>query len=172
MKFLISAAGTGGHVFPALEFGKECIKNNHEVIWIGTKTGIEKRVVPHNIKLLTIPMSGFRGKNLILKIISLIGLIASIFKSIFYLQKNKIDYVVCFGGYISLPVGLSAWICRKPLFLHEQNAIIGTSNNVLKKFSKIIFLGFSINEPFTKKMMLVGNPIRQSKDSVISHSTA
>ena len=165
MKFLISAAGTGGHVFPALEFGKECIKNNHEVIWIGTKTGIEKRVVPHNIKLLTIPMSGFRGKNLILKIFSLIGLIASIFKSIFYLQKNKIDYVVCFGGYISLPVGLSAWICRKPLFLHEQNAIIGTSNNALKKFSKIIFLGFSINEPFTKKMMLVGNPIRQSKDS-------
>ena len=164
MKFLISAAGTGGHVFPALEFGKECIKNNHEVIWIGTKTGIEKRVVPHNIKLLTIPMSGFRGKNLILKIISLIGLIASIFKSIFYLQKNKIDYVVCLGGYISLPVGLSAWICRKPLFLHEQNAIMGTSNNALTKFSKIIFLGFSINEPLTKKMMLVDNQIRQSKD--------
>ena len=68
MKFLISAAGTGGHVFPALEFGKECVKNNHEVIWIGTKTGIEKRVVPSNIKLLTIPMRGFRGKNLIFKI--------------------------------------------------------------------------------------------------------
>ena len=165
MKFLISAAGTGGHVFPALEFGKECIKNNHEVIWIGTKTGIENRVVPQNIKILTILMRGFRGKNLILKIISLLGLIASIFQSIFYLQKNKIDYVVCFGGYISLPVGLSAWICRKPLFLHEQNAIMGTSNNALKKFSKIIFLGFSINEPFAKKMMLVGNPIRQFKDS-------
>jgi len=168
MKFLISAAGTGGHVFPALEFGKECIKNNHEVIWIGTKTGIEKRVVPNNIKLLTIPMRGFRGKDLILKIISLICLIASIFKSIYYLQKNKTDYVVCFGGYISLPVGLSAWICRKPLFLHEQNAIMGTSNNVLRKFSKIIFLGFSINEPLTKKMMLVGNPIKQSKESSLA----
>ena len=167
MKFLISAAGTGGHVFPALEFGKECIKNNHEIIWIGTKTGIEKKVVPNNIKLLTIPMKGFRGKNLIFKIISLIGLIASIFKSIFYLQKNKIDYVVCFGGYISLPVGLSAWICRKPLFLHEQNAIMGTSNNALKKLSKIIFLGFSINEPFTSKMMLVGNPIKKSRESLL-----
>ena len=44
MKFLISAAGTGGHVFPALEFGKECIKNDHEVIWIGTKNGIENKV--------------------------------------------------------------------------------------------------------------------------------
>ena len=65
MKFLISAAGTGGHVFPALEFGKECIKNNHEVIWIGTKNGIENKVVPKDIKLLTIPMSGFRGKDLL-----------------------------------------------------------------------------------------------------------
>lgn len=167
MKFLISAAGTGGHVFPALEFGKECIKNHHEIIWIGTKTGIEKRVVPNNIKLLTIPMRGFRGKNLIFKIISLMGLIVSILKSIFYLQKNKIDYVVCFGGYISLPVGLSAWICRKPLFLHEQNAIMGTSNNALKKLSKIIFLGFSINEPFTSKMMLVGNPIKKSRKSLL-----
>ncbi|MDC0332491.1 UDP-N-acetylglucosamine--N-acetylmuramyl-(pentapeptide) pyrophosphoryl-undecaprenol N-acetylglucosamine transferase [Gammaproteobacteria bacterium] len=165
MKFLISAAGTGGHVFPALEFGKECVKNNHEVIWIGTKTGIEKRVVPSNIKLLTIPMRGFRGKNLIFKITSLIGLITSIFISIFYLQKNKIDYVVCFGGYVSLPVGLSAWVCRKPLFLHEQNAILGTSNKVLKQFSKIIFLGFPINEPVTQNMMLVGNPIKQSKES-------
>ena len=167
MKFLISAAGTGGHVFPALEFGEECINNNHEVIWIGTKTGIEKKVVPNNIELLTIPMKGFRGKSLIFKIISLIGLIASILKSIFYLQKNKIDYVVCFGGYISLPVGLSAWICRKPLFLHEQNAIMGTSNNALKKLSKIIFLGFSINEPFTSKMMLVGNPIKKSRESLL-----
>jgi UDP-N-acetylglucosamine--N-acetylmuramyl-(pentapeptide) pyrophosphoryl-undecaprenol N-acetylglucosamine transferase len=112
-------------------------------------------------------MKGFRGKNLIFKIISLIGLIASILKSIFYLQKNKIDYVVCFGGYISLPVGLSAWICRKPLFLHEQNAIMGTSNNALKKLSKIIFLGFSINEPFTSKMMLVGNPIKKSRESLL-----
>jgi UDP-N-acetylglucosamine--N-acetylmuramyl-(pentapeptide) pyrophosphoryl-undecaprenol N-acetylglucosamine transferase len=112
-------------------------------------------------------MRGFRGKNLIFKIISLMGLIVSILKSIFYLQKNKIDYVVCFGGYISLPVGLSAWICRKPLFLHEQNAIMGTSNNALKKLSKIIFLGFSINEPFTSKMMLVGNPIKKSRESLL-----
>ena len=165
MKFLISAAGTGGHVFPALEFGRECIKNDHEVLWIGTKAGIENRVLPQNIKLFTIPMKGFRGKNLIFKIASLIGLVASIFKSIFYIQKNNIDYVVCFGGYISLPVGLSAWICRKPLFLHEQNAIMGTSNKLLAKLSKIIFLGFAINKPVTKKMVLVGNPIKELESS-------
>jgi UDP-N-acetylglucosamine--N-acetylmuramyl-(pentapeptide) pyrophosphoryl-undecaprenol N-acetylglucosamine transferase len=162
MKFLISAAGTGGHVFPAIELSKECIAKNNEVIWVGTKTGIENRVLPKNIKLLTIPMSGFRGKNFILKIVSLFGLIASTFQSIYYIFRNNIDYVVCFGGYISLPVGLSAWICRKPLFLHEQNAVIGTSNRLLIKFSKLIFLGFPINEPTRGNMLLVGNPIKKS----------
>jgi UDP-N-acetylglucosamine--N-acetylmuramyl-(pentapeptide) pyrophosphoryl-undecaprenol N-acetylglucosamine transferase len=162
MKFLISAAGTGGHVFPAIEFGKECIVKDNEVIWIGTKTGIENRVLPQNIKLLTIPMRGFRGKNFISKIGSLASLITSIFKSIYYILRNNIDYVVCFGGYISLPVGLSAWICRKPLFLHEQNAVIGTSNRLLIKFSKLIFLGFQINEPIKENMFLVGNPIKKS----------
>ena len=49
MRFLISAAGTGGHVFPALEFSAECIKNNHEVIWMGTKAGLEVRKVPEKI---------------------------------------------------------------------------------------------------------------------------
>ena len=106
-------------------------------------------------------MKGFRGKNFFLKIISICGLIISIFKSIYHIQKNNIEYIVCFGGYISLPVGLSAWICRKPLFLHEQNAIMGTSNKILKRFSKIVFLGFSINEPISKKTMLVGNPIKK-----------
>jgi UDP-N-acetylglucosamine--N-acetylmuramyl-(pentapeptide) pyrophosphoryl-undecaprenol N-acetylglucosamine transferase len=152
MKFLISAAGTGGHVFPALEFGKECIKNNHEVIGIGTKNGIENRVVPRDIKLLTIPMKGFRGKNFFLKIISICGLSISIFKSIYHIQKNNIEYIVCFGGYISLPVGLSAWICRKPLFLHEQNAIMGTSNKAFCSCKKRGFLHIQADKPTGKEI--------------------
>ena len=105
MRFLISAAGTGGHVFPALEFSEECIKNNHEVIWMGTKTGLESRKVPEkNIQFLTIPMRGFRGKGLLNKCISIFGLIASIGKTIIILFQNKINFIVCFGGYISLPV--------------------------------------------------------------------
>jgi UDP-N-acetylglucosamine--N-acetylmuramyl-(pentapeptide) pyrophosphoryl-undecaprenol N-acetylglucosamine transferase len=115
-------------------------------------------------------MSGFRGKNLINKISSLLGLIVSIFKSIFYLYKNNIDYVICFGGYISLPVGLSAWICRKPLFLHEQNAVMGTSNKVLQKFSKKTFLGFSLNEPLSKKNDASRQPDKTSKRNLFSRS--
>ena len=83
------------------------------------------------------------------------------------IKKNSIDYIVCFGGYISLPVGLAAWICRKPLFLHEQNSILGTSNRILQKFAEILFLGFSINHHAFQNTMLVGNPIKNfNKNSI------
>ena len=85
-------------------------------------------------------------------------------------KKNSIDYIVCFGGYISLPVGLAAWICRKPLFLHEQNSIIGTSNRILQKFAEILFLGFSINHHVFQNSMLVGNPIKNFNKNSIPNS--
>ena len=169
MKFLIAAAGTGGHVFPALEFAKECIKFDHEIYWIGTKTGIENRVIPQDIQFITIPMRGFRGKSIVHKTFSTVGLMVSIFKSIYYIKKNNIDYIICFGGYISLPVGLAAWISRKPLFLHEQNSIIGTSNRILQKFAETLFLGFSINQHVYQNTMLVGNPIKNvNKNSILN----
>ena len=162
MRFLISAAGTGGHVFPALEFSAECIKNNHDVLWMGTKTGLESRKVPEkNIQFMTVPMRGFRGKGLLNKFISIFGLAASIGKTIIFLFQNKINFVVCFGGYISLPVGIAAILCRKQLILHEQNAVMGTSNKLLAPFAKIIFLGTPLATVSQKNTQLVGNPIKR-----------
>ena len=126
------------------------MNNSHEIIWVGTRTGIENKLVPQNINLLTIPMRGFRGKNFLSKIISLIGLVTSFFKCIFYIQKNNIDYVVCFGDMFHCRLVYQHGFA-KALFLHEQNAIMGSSNKILKKFSKIIFLGFSINESVITK---------------------
>ena len=160
MKFLIAAAGTGGHVFPALEFSSVCLKQNHEVVWVGTKNGIEKdKVHAKQILFFTLPMSGFRGKSLVTKLISVLGLTASIFKAIIFIARNKVNCVVCFGGYISLPVGLAAIICRRQLILHEQNAVIGTSNKLLTNFANIVFLGMPLTTSHKKNMQVVGNPI-------------
>ena len=135
MKFLISAAGTGGHVFPALEFGRECIKNDHEVLWIGTKIGIENRVLPQNIKLFTIPMKGFRGKNLIFKVASLIGLVASIFKrdrdNLEHMPNQKWHQIVSFiksgirlAGYglllYSVPIAVGVLIFSEIIGIIEE----------------------------------------------------
>jgi UDP-N-acetylglucosamine--N-acetylmuramyl-(pentapeptide) pyrophosphoryl-undecaprenol N-acetylglucosamine transferase len=173
MRFLISAAGTGGHIFPALKFCTTCIHQSHQVFWIGTKHGMEsKRVSEHNIPFLSVPMSGFRGKSLLKKIVSMFGLVISTLLSAIYILNNKINYVVCFGGYVSLPVGIAAIICRKNLILHEQNAVLGSTNKLLLKFAKIVFLGMPLVTSHHQKMKIVGNPIDKflQTDSVADNS--
>jgi len=175
MRFLISAAGTGGHIFPALKFCSTCIEQSHQVIWVGTKQGMESQRVPEqNIPFLTVPMSGFRGKSVLKKIVSLFGLVFSTIQLAIYILNNQINCVVCFGGYISLPVGIAAIICRKKLILHEQNAVLGSSNKLLLKFSKIVFLGMPLVTPHHQKMKVVGNPTEQflQTDSAPDHSEA
>ena len=170
MKFLIAAAGTGGHVFPALEFSSACLVQNHEVIWVGTKNGIEKKkVLAKQILFFTLPMKGFRGKGIMTKLISVMGLIVSIFKAIIFIVKNKVNCVVCFGGYISLPAGLAAIICRRTLILHEQNAVIGTANKLLTKYANIVFLGMPLTTSHKKNMQVVGNPMTKKIENDTSN---
>ena len=161
MKFLIVAAKTGGHVFPAAVIGKELIKKNHKVILIGTGSEIERNAFKElNAISYELSLEGFRGSNLINKINFLFKALINIFKVIEIINKEKIDGMIGFGGFITIPAGIACWIRRKPIFIHEQNAVIGSANKFLKKISKIIFLGLPIEN--LKNAILTGNPIRES----------
>ena len=161
MKFLIVAAKTGGHVFPAAVIGKELIKKNHKVILIGTGSEIERNAFKElNAISYELSLEGFRGSNLINKIKFLFKALINIFKVIEIINKEKIDGMIGFGGFITIPAGIACWIRRKPIFIHEQNAVIGSANKFLKKISKVIFLGLPIEN--LKNAILTGNPIRES----------
>lgn len=161
MKFLIVAAKTGGHVFPAAVIGKELIKKNHKVILIGTGSEIERNAFKElNTISYELSLEGFRGSNLINKIKFLFKALINIFKVIEIINKEKIDGMIGFGGFITIPAGIACWIRRKPIFIHEQNAVIGSANKFLKKISKLIFLGLPIEN--LKNAILTGNPIRES----------
>lgn len=161
MKFLIVAAKTGGHVFPAAVIGKGLIKKNHKVILIGTGSEIERNAFKElNTISYELSLEGFRGSNLINKIKFLFKALINIFKVIEIINKEKIDGMIGFGGFITIPAGIACWIRRKPIFIHEQNAVIGSANKFLKKISKIIFLGLPIEN--LKNAILTGNPIRES----------
>ena len=161
MKFLIVAAKTGGHVFPAAVISMELIKKNHKVILIGTGSEIERNAFKElNTISYELSLEGFRGSNLINKIKFLFKALINIFKVIEIINKEKIDGMIGFGGFITIPAGIACWIRRKPIFIHEQNAVIGSANKFLKKISKIIFLGLPIEN--LKNAILTGNPIRES----------
>ena len=161
MKFLIVAAKTGGHVFPALAISEELIKSNHEVTILGTGSDIENKAFKDlNSKTFKILIQGFRGNNALIKLKVLFQVFINIFKVIKILRNEKIDAMIGFGGFITVPAGLACWIIKKPIFIHEQNSVLGSANKILSKISKINFLGMPIKN--INNSIVSGNPIREA----------
>ena len=165
MKFLIVAAKTGGHVFPAASVSKELIRSNHEVIILGTGSEIENKAFKVlNSRTFKLLIQGFRGNNFLIKLKVLFQVFINTFKVMKILRNEKIDAMIGFGGFITVPAGLACWILKKPIFLHEQNSVLGSANKILSKISKIIFLGMPIKN-INNSVNLVTNFILEQVNS-------
>lgn len=161
MKILIVAAKTGGHVFPASSIAKELILNDHEIVFLGTGSEIEKSAYKDiSSKSYNLSIQGYRGQNVITRLKVLMQVFINVFRVMRIVSCEKIDGMIGFGGFITVPAGIGCWLKRKPVFLHEQNAVLGSANKLLSNFSKINFLGFPIEN--INKSVISGNPIRKS----------
>ena len=164
MNILIAAAKTGGHIYPAVSVGSEFIHNNHNVIFLGSNNTLEKNALKNqpDIQYESIPMKGFRGNGLVSKLLVLFNLPLNIYTLIKLIKKNNVDIVIVFGGFITIPASFAALILRKPIYVHEQNTILGSANKISSIFSKKNFLGMPLHNNNLKKSEIVGNPIRNS----------
>lgn len=170
-KILVMAGGTGGHVFPGLAVAKELSKNQEfEVLWLGAENRMESQLVPkHGFNIAYVNVSGLRRFGILHKICALFKMFLAVLKAIKIIKKFNPDVVLGLGGFASAPGGIAAKICRKPLIIHEQNAIAGLTNKTLFKFASKILLGF----PGAFKgdnVQYVGNPVRD--DVIALHSSA
>lgn len=84
--------------------------------------------------------------------------IGNIFRAFSILKKQKPDCIFSKGGFVSLPLGLVAWILKIPFYLHETDSEMGLSNKILSRFAQKIFTGFPSKNP---EYISVGNPIRK-----------
>jgi UDP-N-acetylglucosamine--N-acetylmuramyl-(pentapeptide) pyrophosphoryl-undecaprenol N-acetylglucosamine transferase len=64
------------------------------------------------------------------------------------------------GGFVAGPGGFAAWLTRRPLLLHEQNAIAGTTNRLLAPLATRIFAAFPDSFPGRRDDEVIGNPVR------------
>jgi UDP-N-acetylglucosamine--N-acetylmuramyl-(pentapeptide) pyrophosphoryl-undecaprenol N-acetylglucosamine transferase len=155
---LIAAAGTGGHIFPGLAIAEALKHNGWNVTWLGTKVGMENRLVPQrNISFESIDFGGTRGKGLSTWLLMPYRLIKACIDCGLIIIKTKPNLVIGFGGYVTLPAGLAAKILGKPLMIHEQNSVIGLSNKVLAYLTKYVFTAFP---NVISKGFVSGNPLR------------
>jgi len=163
LRALIMAGGTGGHVFPALAVADVLNQRGIDVFWMGTARGIEAERVPAaGYPLTCISVQGLRGNGVLGWIMAPFRLMKAVFEAIQAIRIIRPDVVLGLGGFASGPGGVAAWILRKPVLIHEQNAIPGLTNRLLAKIAKHIMTGFPQSFSATVKAEWVGNPVRDS----------
>ena len=156
---LIMAGGTGGHVFPALAVADELRARGVPIVWLGTRNGIEARVVRqagYQIEWLSI--TGLRGKNAATLLLAPARLFIACAQACRVLWQRKPGVVLGMGGFVAGPGGLMAWLMRRPLLVHEQNAVAGLTNRMLARLAGQVLQAFpqTFNNAIT-----VGNPVRK-----------
>lgn len=158
---LMMAGGTGGHVYPALAVATELLARGHRVEWVGTARGLEERVVPAaGITLHHLPVRGFRGKGVTGKLVGLIALLVASAEALWLVARCWPAVVIGMGGYVAGPAGVAAWLLRRPLLIHEQNAVAGTTNRMLAPLAKTVVAGFPAAFRSAVEFRVLGNPVR------------
>ena len=155
---LVMAGGTGGHIFPGLAVAQALRAQGWQVHWLGAPASMESRLVPpRGFAFEAITFSGVRGKGVASLALLPVRLLRACWQSLQVLARVRPDVVLGFGGYISLPGGLMAWLRRTPLVLHEQNSVAGAANKVLARLARRVFCAFP---QALAGAQHVGNPLR------------
>jgi UDP-N-acetylglucosamine--N-acetylmuramyl-(pentapeptide) pyrophosphoryl-undecaprenol N-acetylglucosamine transferase len=148
-------------VFPALALARLLRAASHEVVWLGTRKGLEARVVPADgFPIEWLSMSGLRGKGAATLLLAPFKLLQSLWQALGVMRRRKPRLVIGFGGFVTGPGGVAAWLTRRPLVIHEQNAIAGYSNRLLARLARRVLCAFPNAFPPAVRVEVLGNPVR------------
>ena len=159
---LVMAGGTGGHVYPALAVARALQKESQEVVWLGTHRGLESRVVPKSgIDIEWISIKGLRRKGVLALIIAPIQMTWALLQALAVIFRRRPAAVLGMGGFVSGPGGVAAWLMRRPLVIHEQNAAAGLTNRLLARLARVVLQAFPGSFSSSTDVETVGNPVRE-----------
>ncbi len=150
-KIAITGGGTGGHLRIAKVIKDELNKIGIKPVYIGSTTGQDKDWFENDEgfeEKYFLNSSGVVNKKGINKIKSLAHIIKLSFEAKRILKKYNINKVFSVGGFSAAPASFAAILSQKELYIHEQNANIGSLNRLLKPFSKKFFNTFLYNDPY------------------------
>jgi UDP-N-acetylglucosamine--N-acetylmuramyl-(pentapeptide) pyrophosphoryl-undecaprenol N-acetylglucosamine transferase len=157
---MIMAGGTGGHVFPALAIA-EALRASREIVWLGTRRGIEARLVPAaGYPVEWIDVEGRRGKGVFRWLGAPLQVLKAVAQARRALARRSPGVVLGLGGFASGPGGIAAWLSGAPLVIHEQNAVAGLTHRWLARIAAFRAEGFPGSFPAARAAVYVGNPVR------------
>lgn len=163
MTIAIAAAGTGGHVFPALAVAEALVRLGTEptdIVFFGGNR-IEATAVPAaGFELVSVDVRGLVRKLSPTNVKVMTGVLKAARTLRREMSDRRVTVVLAMGGYVTGPAALAARMARIPLFLHEQNAIPGLANRWAARLAERVFVAFPAAMAGFSRAETVGNPLR------------
>ena len=159
---LIMAGGTGGHVYPGLAVAQVLHHRGVNVVWLGTRQGLEAKLVPPaGFHMEWISIKGLRGRGVTGWLLLPFRMMIAMGQALSVFLRRRPSVVLSMGGFVAGPGGLVAWLLRRPLVIHEANAVPGFTNRLLAMFASRILCGFPGTFGSRPGIKHVGNPVRK-----------
>lgn len=160
-RVMILAGGTGGHIYPALAVAEILRERGVGLGWLGSAGGMESRLVPRaGIEFTAIKVAGLRGRGLLGWCRAPFMLVGATLEARRAIRRFNPGVVLGMGGFVSGPGGLAAWLCRRPLVIHEQNAIAGLTNRLLSRLARRVLAAYPRSFKSGIAATVTGNPVR------------
>lgn len=165
-RFLFAGGGTGGHLFPAVAVAEKIrlMKPEAEIIFFGTKSKIEGRVVPQlGFQFKPIWIKGFARKFAFENFLFPVKLLVSVFQSMFYCLMFRPKVAIGSGGYVAGPALFAANLFGAKIILLEQNSYPGVTTKLLERFAQEIHISYENSKKYFKRnkpLFVTGNPVR------------
>ena len=173
MRVIISAGGTGGHIYPALAIINKIKEHNNdaEFLYIGTTTRMEKDIIPeHNIKYIGLDTYGLQRKLTLKNFKVIFKYFSAIKKSKKIIKEFNPDIVIGCGGYVMAPVIYAAKKSGYKTLVHEQNSVLGLSNKLMIKYTDTLCTSFKSMKINGVNTVYTGNPQSDSIHNLVPYS--
>lgn len=165
-RFLFAGGGTGGHLYPAIAVADEIkrLKPESEIIFVGTKSKIEGRVIPKlGYGFRSIWIKGFARKFNLENLLFPVKLFVSIVQSLFISFRFKPRVAIGSGGYVAGPAIWGASVLGAKVILMESNSYPGVTTRLLERYADEVHISFDDSKKYLRKSEIIkvtGNPVR------------
>lgn len=166
-RIFFTGGGTGGHVFPAIAIIKNLQKEGYDITWIGSKSGIEYKIIKNeNIRFVSVPSGKLRRYFSVLNFIDLFKIAAGFLISFFVMLKERPDVLFSKGGYVTVPPVITASLLKIPTLTHESDMSPGLATRINSRFVNKVLLPYEetvkyFSESMKNKVVVTGNPVRE-----------
>jgi UDP-N-acetylglucosamine--N-acetylmuramyl-(pentapeptide) pyrophosphoryl-undecaprenol N-acetylglucosamine transferase len=165
MNIIFSGGGTLGSVTPLLAMYDEFKSDkNNTFLWVATVGGLEIDIVKRaGMRTVEISSGKFRRYFSLRNFIDIFRFFVGFVESIFVVWRHRPDVCITAGGYVSVPLHMSAWILGIPAWVHQQDVRVGLANRIMSKMATTVTVALedSLRYFSKNKTVWMGNPVRE-----------